>query len=39
MLKKLKHWIKNWPKPRKKKKIVWDDLFDDWDPDNDNMFI
>lgn len=38
MLKKLKHWIKNWLKPRKKKENVWNDLYDHWHPDNE-MFI
>ena len=39
MLKKLKRWIENWLNPRKKEKNVWDDLYDEWSPDNDNMFI
>ena len=35
MLKKLKHWIKNWLKSRKNEKL---DEWDNWHPDHD-LFI
>lgn len=38
MLKKLKLWIKNWPKLLKRKKKHFHDDWDNWHPDHD-LFI